>query len=175
MVCGVKIFTLLRVHKFVIESNTNRTGLWNHIDFSTLKRWTFSLIKAVLIVTLSTSFVMGVNIGGPNVYNSVSFKSIIVSLVFFESKSTFSSLYHGQEDIHFPVRKTVKQHNGLHRFGGTVITSKRRCSTKPDTIIYRQHRSINKFGNDLPMLSIRFVSFLAEPLEVLLPNIGISI
>ncbi|CAF1182578.1 unnamed protein product [Adineta ricciae] len=34
------------------------------------QRWTLSLIKAVLIVTLSTSFVMGVNIGGPNVYNS---------------------------------------------------------------------------------------------------------
>lgn len=41
--------------------------------FFLLKKWTSSLIWAVLVVTLSTSFVMGVNIGGPNVYNSVSF------------------------------------------------------------------------------------------------------
>ncbi|CAF1206134.1 unnamed protein product [Adineta steineri] len=31
--------------------------------------WTSSLIWAVLVVTFSTSFVMGVNIGGPNIYN----------------------------------------------------------------------------------------------------------
>jgi hypothetical protein len=37
-----------------------------------LQKWTVSLVWAVLVVTLSTSFVMGVNIGGPNVYNSVS-------------------------------------------------------------------------------------------------------
>ncbi|CAF1101965.1 unnamed protein product [Adineta steineri] len=33
------------------------------------QRWTFSLIWAVIIVTFSTSFVMGVNTGGPNLYN----------------------------------------------------------------------------------------------------------
>ncbi len=41
-----------------------------------LQRWTSSLVWTVLVVTLSTSFVMGVNIGGPNVYNSVSSSSL---------------------------------------------------------------------------------------------------
>ncbi|CAF1395690.1 unnamed protein product [Adineta ricciae] len=34
------------------------------------QKWTSSLIWAVLVVTFSTSFVMGVNNGGPNQYNS---------------------------------------------------------------------------------------------------------
>ncbi|CAF1448017.1 unnamed protein product [Adineta ricciae] len=34
------------------------------------QKWTSSLIWTVLVVTLSTSFVMGVNNGGPNQYNS---------------------------------------------------------------------------------------------------------
>ncbi|CAF1564393.1 unnamed protein product [Rotaria sp. Silwood1] len=34
------------------------------------QNWTPTLIWATLVVTLSTSFVMGVNIGGPNVYNT---------------------------------------------------------------------------------------------------------
>ncbi|CAF4077615.1 unnamed protein product [Rotaria sp. Silwood2] len=33
------------------------------------QRWTSSLLMSVIIVVLSTSFVMGVNIGGPNLYN----------------------------------------------------------------------------------------------------------
>ncbi|UJR29378.1 hypothetical protein I4U23_010590 [Adineta vaga] len=33
------------------------------------QKWTSSLIWAVIIVTFSTSFVMGVNTGGPNLYN----------------------------------------------------------------------------------------------------------
>jgi hypothetical protein len=45
----------------------------SHNLFVYLQKWTSSLIWAILVVTLSTSFPMGVNIGGPNVYNSVSF------------------------------------------------------------------------------------------------------
>lgn len=53
------------------------------IDILRSQKWTSTLIKAVLVVTLSTSFVMGVNIGGPNVYNSVD-KSEIFALFFEE-------------------------------------------------------------------------------------------
>ncbi|CAF3400833.1 unnamed protein product [Rotaria socialis] len=34
------------------------------------QKWTSTLIWSTLVVTFSTSFVMGVNIGGPNVYNA---------------------------------------------------------------------------------------------------------
>ncbi|CAM2723560.1 unnamed protein product [Rotaria socialis] len=33
------------------------------------QKWTSSLLMSVIVVSLSTSFVMGVNIGGPNLYN----------------------------------------------------------------------------------------------------------
>ena len=41
------------------------------------QKWTSTLIWTILVVTLSTSFVMGVNIGGPNVYDSVSLFSFV--------------------------------------------------------------------------------------------------
>ena len=118
---------------------------------------------AVLVVTLSTSFVMGVNIGGPNDYNSV---SLLFSLCPFNHTIFFSSLFHGQEDIRFHVKKMMIRQNGWLLSGGVATILLFPRSIRRAIIIYRQCLPIERFGKVLSTRLILFVLLLVVQSEV---------
>ena len=61
---------------------------------------------------------MGVNIGGPNLYNGVRYFILILNFVLLLK---YSLLLHGLVVIHSLVKKKVIHQNGLHGNGGIVF------------------------------------------------------